>query len=80
MRLTASINPINYLVFLIATTGALTADFLTESVFFFIEQTLALLVEAGALAVEAKAGTTVAMSIAPAKNNDVVLVFMIQSP
>ena len=74
-------GPQHYLVvFLTAVTGAFTADFLTEICFFFNEQTLALLAGAGDLAVDAKAGTTVATSIAPAKKSDAVLVFMILSP
>jgi hypothetical protein len=67
----------SYLPFLSAAVGALIADFFVDSCFFFIEQTLALLTPFVTFAFEAKAGTTVATSIAPVRMNDVALVFII---
>jgi hypothetical protein len=69
------------LVFLIAATGALVTDFLTATLFFLTVHDFAHFAGAAEVAgAAANAGTTVARSIAPARNNDVDLVFMIQSP
>jgi hypothetical protein len=68
------------LVFLIAATGALVEVFLTATLFFLTVHDLALFAGAAEVAGAANAGTTVAINIAPARNSDVDLVFMIQSP
>jgi len=70
----------NYLVFLIDATGALVTDFFDATWLFFTVHDFAHFAGAAEVAGAANAGTTVAISNAPARNNDVDLVFMIQSP
>jgi hypothetical protein len=70
------------LVFLIEATGALVTDFFTATLFFLTVLDFAHFAGAAEAAGEvsgdaANAGTTVAINIAPARNNDVDLVFMI---